>query len=50
MTIIELNIAGYHATHNSADLRGFKANWMHGWRARHRRTRGRECVAGHRAT
>ena len=49
MTIIELNIAGYRVTHNSPDVRGLKANWLYGWRGRHRRTRGREQDAGPRA-
>ena len=41
MTLIELNIAGYHVTHTSPDFRGFKANWLHGWRSRYRRPRTR---------
>jgi hypothetical protein len=49
MTIIELNIAGYHVTHNRPDFRGFKANWLHGWRGLHRRARSREHGAGTRA-
>ena len=49
MTIIELNIAGYHATHNSPDCRGFKANWLHGWRSLALKARSREYGAGPRA-
>ena len=49
MTIIELNIAGYHVTHSSPDFRGLRANWLHGWRGPHRRARAREQGDGPRA-
>jgi hypothetical protein len=40
MTIIELNIAGYHVTHDSRDFRAFTTGWLHGWRSRRRKAVG----------
>jgi hypothetical protein len=35
MTIIELNIAGYHGTHIGPDItrEAFRQNWLRGWQS-----------------
>jgi hypothetical protein len=41
MTIIELNIAGYHVTHNAPDFTpaALRQNWLRGWRRIRRNAR-----------
>jgi hypothetical protein len=49
MTLIELNIAGYHVTHTSQDLAGCRGTRLHGWWDRRRKARGRRQGVEHQA-